>query len=52
VKPRHVSIVASAEPILDTDDVACALEELLVTGGSLNRKLLGAAGRDGIGLKA
>jgi ATP-dependent 26S proteasome regulatory subunit len=40
------------EPIVDTDDVACALEELLVTGGSLNRKLLGAAGRDGIGLKA
>ncbi len=28
------------------DDVAAALDELLVAGGSLNRKLLGAEGQE------
>ncbi|MEM7232876.1 MAG: AAA family ATPase, partial [Planctomycetota bacterium] len=31
---------------LSTEDVDCALEELLVTGGSLNRELLGAGARE------
>jgi tetratricopeptide (TPR) repeat protein len=34
------------EPRIDTDDIKKALDELLVSGGSLNRKLLGAIARD------
>jgi cell division protease FtsH len=34
------------EPRIESEDVQKALEELLITGGSLNRKLLGAIARD------
>lgn len=36
----------AAELRVEAGDVTAALDELLVAGGSLNRKLLGAAGRD------
>ena len=43
----QAALVRDADDLrVQAPDVEAALEEMLVTGGSLNRKLLGAVGRD------